>query len=47
MNSEKNAEKCEKTDKFFSKGFLKAVYPQPMTWDKISKIVKFAVYLTC
>ncbi|WP_208438704.1 hypothetical protein [Bartonella grahamii] len=29
---------------FFSKEFLNAVYPQPMTRGQISKIVKFAVY---
>ncbi|WP_167309088.1 hypothetical protein [Bartonella kosoyi] len=42
----KNAEKCEKTDNFFQKGFLKAIYPQPMTQRKISKVVKFAIRFT-
>ncbi len=44
VNGKKNVEKCEKTDNFFQKGFLKVFYQQPMTWDKIRKVVKFAVY---
>ncbi len=46
MNSVKNSENAKKRIIFFSKGVFKAAYQQPMTWNKISKVVKFAIHFT-
>ncbi len=43
MNSEKTGKNAKKADNFFKRVF-KGTYPQPMTWNKISKVVKFSVY---
>ncbi len=34
---------AKKADIFLKRGFLKVVYPQPMIWDKISKVVKSSI----